>query len=408
MTPAQALDFWYGRINYEQKTPRPGDLTLERMRALMRLLGNPQDRLRIIHVAGTKGKGSTAAMLASILGQAGYRTALFRNLGNLKFQDVTREAGLPEDLYGLGLAVADVNGDGRPDFFLPHANRFFLTKVDQAGRATYFESPELNKVFAWDALDREDWPCGAAFGDLNRDGQLDLILSIHGMKARNKVYLNKGVAKDGVPRFQDVTKEAGLGDIVPVRCPHVEIQDFDNDGWPDIYTSAAWLGGSGAVTPLIYRGQGIKDGIPRFVPSRPIEAPMVYYPAGPSGDFDNDGRLDLFLINWFQGNHCRLLHNTSPKKNWLQVQVTSRGKMNRMGIGARVMVSAAVKTGRGDPPWIGAQEVSTGYGYASGQPALCHFGLGNVEKVFVRVVPPQGQAVMREVAANQRVVIELE
>ena len=72
-----ALGFWYGRINYEQRSPKPGDLKLDRMRALMCLLGNPQDRLRIVHVAGSKGKGSTAAMLAAVLTRAGYRTGLF-------------------------------------------------------------------------------------------------------------------------------------------------------------------------------------------------------------------------------------------------------------------------------------------------------------------------------------------
>ena len=47
------------------------------MRTLLARLGNPHQRLRIVHVAGSKGKGSTAAMLAAILRQAGYRTGLF-------------------------------------------------------------------------------------------------------------------------------------------------------------------------------------------------------------------------------------------------------------------------------------------------------------------------------------------
>ena len=49
---------------------------LDRITRLMELLGNPQDRLRFVHVAGTNGKGSTCAMTASILRQAGYRTGL--------------------------------------------------------------------------------------------------------------------------------------------------------------------------------------------------------------------------------------------------------------------------------------------------------------------------------------------
>jgi dihydrofolate synthase/folylpolyglutamate synthase len=73
----KALDFWFSSINYEQRVPQPDDLKLDRMRALLGRLGDPQDRLRIIHVAGSKGKGSTSAMLSAILRQAGYRTGLF-------------------------------------------------------------------------------------------------------------------------------------------------------------------------------------------------------------------------------------------------------------------------------------------------------------------------------------------
>jgi dihydrofolate synthase/folylpolyglutamate synthase len=77
MTYEQALQFWFGRVNYEQRSPRPGDLTLDRMRALLEELGEPHRRLRIIHVAGSKGKGSISAMLEAVLRAAGYRTGLF-------------------------------------------------------------------------------------------------------------------------------------------------------------------------------------------------------------------------------------------------------------------------------------------------------------------------------------------
>lgn len=77
MTCAEAIRFWFGRVNYEQKSPQFGDFKLERMRQLLELLGNPHRRLRIVHVAGSKGKGSTSALLASILHEAGYRVGLF-------------------------------------------------------------------------------------------------------------------------------------------------------------------------------------------------------------------------------------------------------------------------------------------------------------------------------------------
>src|SRR5260221_6630115 len=77
MTYAEAIQFWFGRVNYEQKTPQADDLKLQHMRTLLHRLGDPQDRLRIVHVAGSKGKGSTSAMLDAILQAAGYRIGLF-------------------------------------------------------------------------------------------------------------------------------------------------------------------------------------------------------------------------------------------------------------------------------------------------------------------------------------------
>lgn len=326
---------------------------------------------------------------------------LFRNKGDMKFEDVTKEVGLPEDIYGLGLAVADLNGDGRPDLFVPHSNRLFMSQVKD-GKTTYREAVELRPVFTWPILPKiknEDWPCGAHFADLNNDGLLDLVVTVHCTQARNKVFIHGGL-KDGIPQFRDVTKEVGLDETVPIRCPHVEVQDFDNDGLPDIYTSAAWMDEKGNITPLIYRNLGIKDGLPRFAPPRKLEGPMVYYPAGPSLDFDNDGRIDLFLVNWFQGNHCRLLHNQSPKKNWLDVRVEGK-KMNRMGIGAQVKLYRP-----GTKTLLGFQEVTTGYGYASGQVARCHFGLNDIVSVDIEVRLPSGERIVREkIAANQRITI---
>lgn len=75
-----AAEFLARRINYERSLSMPSSeeaFKLDRMRELLRRLGNPQDQTRIVHIAGTKGKGSTAAMTAAILTAAGYRTGLF-------------------------------------------------------------------------------------------------------------------------------------------------------------------------------------------------------------------------------------------------------------------------------------------------------------------------------------------
>ena len=77
MTYEEAIRFWFGRVNFEQRIPLADDLKLDRMRTILARLGDPQEKLRIVHVAGSKGKGSTSAMLAAILQAAGYRTGLF-------------------------------------------------------------------------------------------------------------------------------------------------------------------------------------------------------------------------------------------------------------------------------------------------------------------------------------------
>jgi dihydrofolate synthase / folylpolyglutamate synthase len=76
----QAMAFLLGRINHERTLAIPygeQEFRLDRMRELMARLGNPQDRLRIVHLAGTKGKGSTCVMIAAATTAAGYRTGLY-------------------------------------------------------------------------------------------------------------------------------------------------------------------------------------------------------------------------------------------------------------------------------------------------------------------------------------------
>lgn len=110
MTYEQALANLYDRVNFEKNPPGADELRLERMRTLLRSLGDPQDALRIVHVAGSKGKGSTSAMLASILRQAGLRTGLFTSPHLTRFEERIQVDGDPigpAELADLGAAVAD-------------------------------------------------------------------------------------------------------------------------------------------------------------------------------------------------------------------------------------------------------------------------------------------------------------
>jgi dihydrofolate synthase/folylpolyglutamate synthase len=79
-TYQQALDYIYSFVDQEKLQPdkyEPRRFDLTNMRSLLEMLGNPHHRLRAVHVAGTKGKGSTCAMMASVLQAAGYRAGLF-------------------------------------------------------------------------------------------------------------------------------------------------------------------------------------------------------------------------------------------------------------------------------------------------------------------------------------------
>jgi dihydrofolate synthase/folylpolyglutamate synthase len=114
MTYEQALEFWFGRINYERTAPQLADLKLDRMRAILERLGNPHERFRIIHVAGSKGKGSTSAMLAAILRAAGYRTGLFTSPHLCHVEERVQVDDVPITRTELADLVAEIAEVTRP------------------------------------------------------------------------------------------------------------------------------------------------------------------------------------------------------------------------------------------------------------------------------------------------------
>ena len=102
-----ALEFLYGRLNYERlsvETYSSADFKLGRMQWLLEQLGNPHLQLPCVHITGTKGKGSTAAMTASILRAAGYRTGLFTSPHIRRFEErltVNNVEPTPGEIVGL-------------------------------------------------------------------------------------------------------------------------------------------------------------------------------------------------------------------------------------------------------------------------------------------------------------------
>ncbi len=336
-------------------------------------------------------------------------TVLLRNDGSLVFTDITAAAGLPADIHGLGSAVGDVDRDGWPDLFIaggPEAsdNRNYLFVSERDG--TYRDATPAS--LDWNPFENgpEDWVSSGAFGDIDRDGDLDLLVGHHfgssevqGVPTPVRLYRNDGVDETGNPVFTDITEEVVLPGL-STKAPHVDIQDIDNDGWPDLYASLTVTTATGGVAPLVFRHTGMNGDLPSF--ETPSLTDQHYYPGGPLADFDRDGDLDAFLPE-FRSVYGQgvvpslLLKNDSADGNWLDVVVDGPA----MGVGAVVEVFDGGSL-------VGMDEVALGYGFSSAGEASVHFGLGSAGAVDVVVTLPRngGVVTLTDVAANQRIAID--
>jgi enediyne biosynthesis protein E4 len=326
----------------------------------------------------------------------GGQSVLLRNKGNFQFVDATASAGLPTNIEGFGVSAKDLTGDGRGDLYVVGSNRLFIANNSGTFREVGAKAAGLVRPAPDPNRPKVDFDTGVSVGDVNRDGLPDVAVAEHyASSAKGRMipavslYLNKGLNSKGNPVFQDVTSTAGLPSVAS-RNGDVNINDYNNDGWPDIAAGVA----VSRTRPALFRSLGLTNGVPKFaVPAGVGEVKDAADAQGQShhglpvaaADYDKDGRLDIFFDYFFNNVDGQLLlRNETSSGHWLSV---SLGRALGGGIGAKVSVYRT--GGLGDPKaLIGQREIAATDGYTAGVTDEAHFGLGTNTAVDVRVTLP--------------------
>jgi enediyne biosynthesis protein E4 len=250
------------------------------------------------------------------------RSALYRNLGNWKFADVTDKAGVGHPGWGMGACAADVDADGWEDLYVTTigGNRLYRNNHD----GTFADITDRSGVRA------SGWSAGCAFGDYDRDGDLDLFVSRYvsvdldnlPQFGRDKTCEYRGIAvqcgprglpgetdflfnNDGTGRFTDVAEKAGVADPRGYFGLGLAWFDYNEDGWLDLYVA------NDSNANFLYLNQ--KDGTFKDV-GFPQGAAVSEDGAEQGsmgvavGDYDNCGRFAVFVTN-FSEEYNNLFHN---------------------------------------------------------------------------------------------------
>jgi hypothetical protein len=223
---------------------------------------------------------------------------------------------------------------------------------------------------------------GIAVGDLAADGNLDIVKT-HFAADTPVVYINNGKGE-----FRDDTLRSGLATETRFISWGVGVEDLDNDGNPDIF----WV--TGGIYPEMqnrpdqpYRGPRIvfrNLGNGRFEELEAEAGPGVgatHCSRGCAfGDFDNDGDMDILIINLNEPPSL-LRNDVTGGNHWLKIKLIGT-KSNRSAIGARVKVLNGGK--------IQVKGVLSQSSYLSVNDSRLHFGLGNSSAAGVEVRWPSG------------------
>lgn len=294
------------------------------------------------------------------------RNALYSSNGDGTFTDRTAETGLlhswtletgcmPNGSNG-GLLAADFSDDGWPDLYVSMyggANLLFLSQGE--GRFALSTSPAISDS-------GRNW--GAAVGDVDNDGDLDLVQTsrARGPGAQSQLLVNRG---SGV--FEDGTYAAGLASLTAQDVLGCALGDIDNDGDLDLLTGDKHF-------------LFLNDGRGAFTSATSASGITGVWLGLSLGDYDLDGDLDAWYGTATEDG--RLYRNLTSGNHWLIVELVGV-RSNRTGIGARVIATTRQRRQ--------TREVSGGMGYCQHEP-VAHFGLGQdqvVEELEIRW--PSGQ-----------------
>jgi len=174
--------------------------------------------------------------------------ALYRNKGDGTFTDITMQAGLAVEMYGMGAAAADYDNDGNVDLYMTALGRNYLFRNTGAGKFT--------DVTAAAGVTSAGFSTGAAWFDYDHDGRLDLFVARYvdwsaehdqfcSLDGKTKSYCTPEAYKGQSPTmfrnrgngtFEDVTRAAGLYDAT-AKGLGVATFDDDADGWTDLVVS---------------------------------------------------------------------------------------------------------------------------------------------------------------------------
>ena len=311
--------------------------------------------------------------------------ALFHNLGNGTFEDVTEEMGIVDlDGRAMGVGAADYNADGFVDVYVANDHTVnYLWHNDEGKR---FVDKGTMSGTGFSQSGEATVSMSVDFADFNGDGLLDMFISDD---TYCSLYENMG---DGV--FSDKSYISGIsvasGQFVGWSSGFL---DYDNDGDVDIFKSNGELKHLYGQEDQMFENQG--DG--KF---KDVSVDLSQYfqeenvgRGACMGDYDNDGDVDIFIVNI--DNPCKFIRNNKGNQNnWIILNLTGTTS-NRDAIGAIVSISS------GDLIQVAQKKSTTGY-LSQGDPRM-HFGLGKnemIDKIEIRW-PSGKKQVLSDVKVNQ-------